>query len=97
VATTRTTIKIDLNETVDPASVSGTVQATGSASGSHTGRISVVGRYLTFTPDVVFRAGEEVTVRLVGTIRSTAGRTVDGDGNGTPGGDKVWSFRVGDY
>ena len=56
-----------------------------------------MGRYLTFTPDAGFRAGESVTMRLLGTLRSTSGRTLDGDGDGVPGGDKVWSFLVSDY
>jgi hypothetical protein len=98
VAGAGTTIKVDLSEPVDPASVgASTLLASGSVSGSHTGRISVVGRYLTFTPDAVFTRGEDVNVRLQGTLRSTFGRTLDGDGDGAPGGDKVWSFKVADY
>ena len=98
VATARTVIKADLNEAVDPASLgTNTVQATGSVSGLHSGRLSAVGRYLTFSPDAPFVAGEGVTVRLSGTLRSASGRLLDGAGTGTPGSDKVWSFRVGDY
>ncbi|MBI5836111.1 MAG: Ig-like domain-containing protein [Candidatus Eisenbacteria bacterium] len=98
VATRRTLIKVDVSENVDPTSVgTNTVQATGSTSGAHAGRLSAVGRYLTFTPDVPFTAGETVTARVLGTLRSASGRTLDGDGNGTPGGDKVWTFSVSDY
>ena len=97
-ATTRSKIKADLSEDVDPASAgASTVQVTGSVSGAHAGTLNVVKRYLTFTPAAPFTAGERITVRLSGALKSTSGRFLDGDANGTSGGDKVWTFTVGNY
>ena len=59
--------------------------------------MSVVGRYLTFAPTTPFTPGEVVTVRVLGTVSSTGGRVLDGNMDGTPGGDKVWSFTVADH
>ena len=65
--------------------------------GAHPGTLSIVRRYLTFTPATPFTAGERITVSLSGALKSTSGRFLDGDANGAPGGDKVWTFTVGNY
>lgn len=98
VASTHATIKVDLNDVIDKSSVnSGTITVTGSVSGVHPGAVSGIGRYLTFTPASTFVIGEVVTVRVSTNLRSTTGHSLDGDSNGSPGGDKVWSFSVSDH
>ena len=95
VAASRATIKVDFNDIIDRSSInSGTVLATGSVSGAHVGSLSPVGRFLTFTPAAPFLPGETVTVRLSSSFMSGTGHRLDGDGDGTGGGDRIWTFTV---
>ncbi len=98
IASTRAVIKVNLSDVIDKSSVTGsTVQVSGSVTGIHSGATSVVGRYLTFTPSNPFSNNEVVTVRVLGSLKSLTGRSLDGNGDGQPGGDKVWSFAAIDH
>lgn len=88
-------IYVTFDEAIDPATVtSAAFTVTGASSGPHAGTATYpVATYTAqFDPGVDFAYGELVTVTVHDSIRDLAGNILDGDENGTPGGDYIFSF-----
>ena len=77
---TGTNIIVRASQDIDPVSLSnsGIFNVSGSSSGSHPGRLVLSGdpRTVIFKPDIPFTAGEKVTVKVNGNLKTVFGKTV---------------------
>lgn len=90
-------IQINFNQPIDANTLNDT---TINVNGSLTGQISCTmypesgSSSVVVTPNADFECGETVTVSLSSGIQNFWGTPLDGDGDGNPGGDYVFSFNL---
>ena len=88
-------ISVIFSESLDPLSIiPSALNVSGSSSGTHNGAISYdsMNFIVQFNPYNNFSFGESVFVWVYDTIKDRAGNKLDGDNNGTPGGNFYFYF-----